>query len=318
MKKLNNTSFNKACFCNLFYEVGKKLVGRSKYKRTNYYGKQILDKQNGNRYILECLENSNHFYFARLGDAELRLLFFEEARRRHLIKKVPKKIRKIVYSNAGMFSNDDCGISIFYDSFIESLPNLTGICVWYNFMEDYFCKKYAPQAELLELDSLESYLYDNPWTYGLRGKKVLIVSPFAETIKNQYLKNKDKLFENGMVLPDFDLITFKAENTIEGEQLKFSSWIETLNYMFEECMKIDFDVAILGCGAYGLPLANKLYEAGKSAIHAGGVTQVFFGVRGKRWDNRQYMKKYINDYWVRPSDSERPNNSDKVENGCYW
>ena len=45
-----------------------------------------------------------------------------------------------------------------------------------------------------------------------------------------------------------------------------------------------FDVAIIGCGAYGMPLAAMLKQAGKQAIHLGGATQLLFGIKGKRWE----------------------------------
>ena len=45
-------------------------------------------------------------------------------------------------------------------------------------------------------------------------------------------------------------------------------------------MKFDFDVALIGCGAYGFPLAAKLKTAGKQAIHLGGVLQALFGIKG--------------------------------------
>ena len=54
-----------------------------------------------------------------------------------------------------------------------------------------------------------------------------------------------------------------------------------LNYMFDEAMKKNFDVAIIGCGAYGFPLAAKLKQAGKIVIHLGGATQLLFGIIGR-------------------------------------
>ena len=82
--------------------------------------------------------------------------------------------------------------------------------------------------------------------------------------------------------------------------------------------QIDFDIAIVGCGAYGLPLAAKIKEIGKQAIHLAGATQILFGIRGARWDVRPEMQKYFNEYWIRPSDSERPKDAQSVEGACYW
>ena len=93
-----------------------------------------------------------------------------------------------------------------------------------------------------------------------------------------------------------------------------------------------FDICILGCGAYGLPLAAFVKRLGKQAIHMGGATQLLFGIKGRRWieDYNGYWhyrpgidinidyKPLFNDYWVFPGDSERPKDMKKVENGCYW
>jgi hypothetical protein len=63
----------------------------------------------------------------------------------------------------------------------------------------------------------------------------------------------------------------------------------------------DFDVAIIGCGAYGFPLAAHLKRLGKKAIYMGGATQLLFGIKGKRWDNYRLISNFFNEHWVRPS-----------------
>ena len=91
--------------------------------------------------------------------------------------------------------------------------------------------------------------------------------------------------------------------------------------MYKEAMKLDFDIAILGCGAYGLPLAAKIKQAGKQAIHLGGVTQILFGIKGKRWEEMEdyrYIKNLMNDAWVYPNVQDTPKNAKIVEGGCYW
>jgi len=90
--------------------------------------------------------------------------------------------------------------------------------------------------------------------------------------------------------------------------------------MYNQAKKIDFDVAIIGCGAYGFPLAAKLKDLGKTVIHMGGVTQMLFGIRGQRWetDVKAGAINLPNEYWVRPDKNEVPLNSNQIEGGCYW
>ena len=102
--------------------------------------------------------------------------------------------------------------------------------------------------------------------------------------------------------------------------------------MENEIDKIDFDIAIIGCGAYGLPLAAHVKRIGKQAVHMGGGTQLLFGILGKRW-TEQYSGSFhyrpgidisldyhplFNEYWVFPGQNEKPKGSDKVDNSCYW
>ena len=57
----------------------------------------------------------------------------------------------------------------------------------------------------------------------------------------------------------------------------------------------------------------------KIAIHLAGWTQKLFGIYGKRWvQDQPEFSKYINQYWVRPSEDEKPEGAQKVEGGCYW
>ena len=86
----------------------------------------------------------------------------------------------------------------------------------------------------------------------------------------------------------------------------------------EADLKIDFDVALIGCGAYGFQLACRIKQMGKIAIHMGGSLQTLFGITGKRWENNKYMQSLLNDYWVYPKESDRPKGLEKVEGGCYW
>ncbi len=80
--------------------------------------------------------------------------------------------------------------------------------------------------------------------------------------------------------------------------------------------KKDFDIALIGCGAYGFQLASRIKQMRKQAVHMGGSLQTLFGIKGARWDIN-YAHMY-NESWVYPSEAETPNGYEKVEGGCYW
>ena len=58
--------------------------------------------------------------------------------------------------------------------------------------------------------------------------------------------------------------------------------------MVKEIEKKDFDIALIGAGAYGMPLAYKIKKMGKKAIHIGGSLQCLFGIKGSRWEAPVY------------------------------
>ena len=59
---------------------------------------------------------------------------------------------------------------------------------------------------------------------------------------------------------------------------------------------------------------------GKSAIYVGGVLQMYFGIYGMRWmrERKDIMNLFMNQYWSRPMESERPEGYEKVEKSAYW
>ena len=128
------------------------------------------------------------------------------------------------------------------------------------------------------------------------------------------------MFKNPDVLPLFSNIQYiKAVQTQAGEQSQFKDWFEALNYMEQEIDKKEYDVAIIGCGAYGMSLAAHVKRRGKVAIHLAGWTQMLFGVYGERWVSQQSQyKNVINEFWIRPNQGENLKKGKQIENGCYW
>lgn len=72
----------------------------------------------------------------------------------------------------------------------------------------------------------------------------------------------------------------------------YLNWFETLEYMKGEVAKADFDVALIGCGAYAFPLASYVKRLGKKSVITAGATQLLFGIKGARWDNAETPVPY--------------------------
>ena len=130
----------------------------------------------------------------------------------------------------------------------------------------------------------------------------------------------EKIWDNDDILPRLDeLITIKCPLSAGLQESPFASWTEGLRAMEKQMETTDFDVCLVGAGAWGLPLAVHAKRLGKVGIHMGGDTQLLFGIKGKRWDDNPGMSdKLYNEYWVRPSEEETPDNNAFIEGGCYW
>jgi hypothetical protein len=239
------------------------------------------------------------------------------------IKSRYDKILEQLQNCAGFFPQTIDAANAFCELMLQCIPEVDILGVWGQPFEDYYIKQFgASQLKMTYLFDLEPWSFpEKPWSAALKGKKVLVIHPFAETIKKQYEK-REKLFPGTEILPEFQLEVLKAVQTIAGEtDARFKDWFEALQWMYESAMQIDFDVAIIGCGAYGFPLAAKLKKAGKQTIHLGGATQLLFGIKGKRWESDpafEYVQKYFNEFWVYPDEAEKPKYASQVEGGCYW
>ncbi len=223
-----------------------------------------------------------------------------------------------VHNNAGIFPATKEVVDKFVSMMFECLPNvdiLSSYCYAERYIEDDIKK-----CNKIDLEGFYApFLFENPWTRILQGKKVLVIHPFAESIKSQYEK-RDLLFDNPNVLPEFkSLHVIKAVQSIAGQKCEYDNWFEALESMKKQMEEVDFDIAIIGCGAYGFPLTVHAKCLGKVGVHLAGWTQMLFGIYGKRWieDQPEYVK-FINKNWIRPSQNEVPRNASSVEGACYW
>jgi hypothetical protein len=91
-------------------------------------------------------------------------------------------------------------------------------------------------------------------------------------------------------------------------------WFEALEDLKSRMEKMEFDIALVGAGAWSLPLVAHAKAMGKKGIHLGGSLQLMFGIKGGRFDNNQIY----NSHWIRPLFDESPANFRLMENGAYW
>ena len=291
----------------------------------HYANRWILSKKKTNDYIYNLILSDKPFMVCRFGNTELqtvvgnlkvKIMGHSQEADAYLDKWFTR-----LGNGAGFFPVDYQLLDRFTECILNAYQQADLLAMWHLNMEDFVIDEYKPQVDLTYLFWIEPWLADNrPWSAALKGKKVLVIHPFEDTIQAQY-KKREKIFPGTDILPEFELKTLKAIQTICGERdERFADWFEALEYMYQEALKIEFDVAIIGCGAYGMPLAGKLKQAGRKVIHLGGATQLLFGIKGRRWEDNYPSKiaTCFNEHWTYPLDSERPQNASTVEMGCYW
>ncbi len=134
-------------------------------------------------------------------------------------------------------------------------------------------------------------------------KKILIISPFSETIKFQ--TRKDRL--NNLLKFQFPECIFKTyatpvtynspgkENSkyFEKKTENYKDWIHLAKKMSHDIRLIDFDVAFISAGIYTMYLGNEIKKQGKKAIYMGGTLNVYFNIYGGRFDT-SFFKSFKN------------------------
>jgi len=312
-------------------------LGKSYYFRINrllgrrtWYGyseeRATFDETSSSELLRSLIAAGNPFMVARFGANELGCVLDYLQRSgitawsNYLTGKRPwvgyrRNILRDMEWNAGFFPINPKSLERFAQKVIEDSALLDVLGTW--ILEEEFVSHYHPQAKLIPLRLLEPFWSDVPWTSSLAGKRVLVIHPFAKTIESQFQRRK-QLFKDTRILPDFDLVTLKAIQSAARQPTDYGSWFEALDCMAESMAKINFDIALIGCGAYGFSLAAHAKRIGKQALHLGGATQLLFGIAGARWIERPEYRNIMNEHWTKPSEEERPVNFKQMENGCYW
>lgn len=284
----------------------------------------IFDAQ---QLIKDYLSSDKPCMIARFGSVELQSIvdYLYPATFKNILPFVKGKIPSWGYApstirtmriNAGFFPPTKKMLNRFGNLMLNSMKEVDMIGSWR--LEEECVVDMMPNAIRVPLPDLEPYYFSRPWTTALEGKKVLIIHPFEDSICKQYTIY-DKLFADKQMTPQYDLLTIKAVQSIAGNKPEeYNDWFEALDWMKSEVDKLDFDIAIIGCGAYGFPLAAYIKQIGKKAIHLGGAVQYLFGIRSNAAEQNPQLKLLMNEYWVYPSTEETPKGIEKVEDSRYW
>lgn len=186
-------------------------------------------------------------------------------------------------------------------------------------IENLLIAKYNPTAQQVGTRLLHFLPLRPSWIDHLTKLRWLVIHPFQETIQAQLSQLPKLGVYSESAHPD---LVCRARDTsiIACPQLPYMvpprhrDWFEALDDLKTQMDKADFDIALVGAGAWSLPLVAHAKKLGKKGIHLGGSLQLLFGIKGGRYDN----EGIYNEAWTRPLPSEVPPDFKKMEQGAYW
>ena len=182
--------------------------------------KPVMSSTKTNEYLYEKIQSGEPFLACRFGNTELqtvvgnlkvKILGHSKEADEYLDKWFTR-----LGNGAGFFPVDYQYLDRFSDCILDAVANTDLLAMWHLNMEDFVIEEYAPKVDLTFLFRLEPWLAKKTtWSVALKGKKVLVIHPFEDTIRKQY-QNREKLFPGTDILPEFELKTLKAVQTIAG------------------------------------------------------------------------------------------------------
>lgn len=271
----------------------------------------------GNNFIRHHLKNNILFTAGKIGVTEIKILysyFFNN--------KTPEANSfNEGFIQSGIFPLNKETFLYFCETYLESIKCLDLAPQWCKCLEGFekdLYKTLSPNCHNTNICDLEPFHFEKPWSDFLKDKTVLVVSPFSKSIESQFF-NFEKIWNNKLK-KNFNIIThsFPFSRGLCNKESQFKSYRECLEKTKESISKLKFDFAILGIGAYSLPICSFLKKQKISSLHLGGATQILFGIKGKRWEDMSRMQNYFNKYWINPTENERPDKLHLMEGGCYW
>jgi hypothetical protein len=238
----------------------------------------------------------------------------------------------VMKNNAGIRLTDMTSIVEYSRKYMRAFENCEVYSGWepqgevYKWIipsHDYIRQRFSSKKVIWAFaHDIFHYIYSpNPWTHALRGKRVLIISAFVDSIRERLsVESRTRIYDGVDLFPDCTFVLLKPPQTQGGNASSiFTMELENFTRQLDTVMG-DFDVALVSCGGYGNLVCDYIYKNGKSAIYIGGALQMYFGILGTRWvrERPEIVKMFLNKEWSRPKESERPANHAGIEGSCYW
>jgi hypothetical protein len=269
-----------------------------------------------NELIKQCIERKRPMSFGKLGAVETDCISNSQAN------------KQVIWGenlgiNAGVFPLNTKIVTKWIKEYIAAIRTLDACTEWWHGKDTALMNQYNPKRFVSHDidDLLPFYLGKEAWHYALADKTVLVVHPMFETIEAQAARFSS-IWPGASIKKLICVRSFYPPWLMQSHP--YSSYFDCLKALKKQISKLDFDFAVVGAGAYSLPLLKFIKELGAPCVHLGGQTQLLFGIRGLRWETEYdevwRQANYYNSsaFWVKPLPADIPTNKEIVENGCYW
>jgi hypothetical protein len=268
------------------------------------------------------LESTAPFFIGRLSGNETRLCGLALSN-----NAIPQALHHDLLYGAGLKFQSQDDIRAYVKTYMTACKHCHLLGVWDGSMYSQAKEFYSLIPRLLGntvpicAHALEPYYFMHLPEYAMDRvfykKKVLIVTSHLETTREQLAKLPG-MFAKPIFHETTEFVLYKPAQQNGGNH-DGESWTTHFTKMKTEIESLEFDVALVAAGGFGMPLCDFIYEnMGKSVVYVGGALQLFFGIMGSRWESSSAIRALQNERWTRPVEADRPKQPRMCENGCYW
>jgi hypothetical protein len=283
--------------------------------------------------LAKAIEEEKGFAAGKAGFAEQAILRYT------LICTYPDSLKKRAYEAflkyhcdymTGVFPSTTEFLKVFSEFFLQNVRGLDILGLMGGKNEFLLIKSLNIKTDLTHFQSMEPDR-SIPEKLSLcylplfKDKKILLISPYAEfiatraktdTYDSAWRTSEKKWFNPSGI--EYLNIPYSYITATDTHALYRDS-VELYQTICAQISEYDFDIALIGAGALGIPLANHIKSLGKIGISLGGHLQIIFGVAGARWRRDPEWQKYINQSWVDVPSSYQPMDKDDLtDQGAYW
>ena len=304
-------------------------------KRSVYHkksGNRILTKDDFIKEIRNAVMNPSGYAAARIGISEQFWMYYpvilHEEKNRTRLRVFEKHLRYHAYLQSGIFPAEHEFLLEYNDFFLEHIKSIDclGMIMDSLMGPEIICFHKIRNNLIFFKDMIPDRSIpcnpDHDYLHYFRGKKILLVCPFAHFLKKRAARESfekvwAKIEKKWFYPKSVDSIEFPYGFSKEAHA-EYASSIELFHSVEKRIKKKDFDIALIAAGGITVPIAASVKNMGKTAVSLGGDLQVLFGVKGRRWRGKERWRRYyFNEWWAELPERYHPDESNAC-NGAYW